>query len=195
MKKGVCICSIFLLLGSIFAEEPQSVVTQSSNVDLSLENENQKTFEKMQDCVFSTSPLNGQNYTISFIPYGQMLLVFPGYGATIRLSNQHFGFQIDGNMTHMNLGYFGRSKYLQISTSAVYYPFYFIGENSKVSRWNITCGIGCLHRFRFDTEIMLGPLSVGYQGEIFFFDAGISVYSWIDFPRFFGPLTKFGICF
>lgn len=144
------------------------------------------------------------------IPYSQFLLIFPGVGIAVRVPYQRFAAQFDANITYVNLGYFGSNTHFQSSLAMVYYPFYNKNSSSSPNGWNVTCGLGMIGKLGNETKFMWGPVSIGYQGEKLFLDVGISASDLVlvgrdrsnnnkpflfSYPRFFGPILKFGICF
>lgn len=123
----------------------------------------------------------GKEYTISLIPYLQLVFTpIPsfGYGESLRLNKNHVGLQLDCTSACNNedfVSVFGKMHYLQVSISGIYYPFY-TNNDSWLDKCYITCGVSKIRLKFFNKKnfFFLGPLSIGYQGKILFFDVGIS---------------------
>ncbi len=182
MKKGVIICLIFLLMGSIFAEEAQTIVAQNNGIALLTEN------NKIEKVIHTT------------IPYGQIVVVMPGAGFAHRIQKNYLGLQLDTNFT-VGLG----TTMASVSGSSIYYFNEKRNEGWSQGGWNITCGIG---GYLIDSHaVPFFPLSTGYQGDRFFFDTGFNIIGgrwglmgddWSEsHPIFFfpWPYLKFGLCF
>lgn len=68
---------------------------------------------------------------------------------------------------------FGPTHYIQGSSSAIYYPFYYMGNDSMMSKLNLTFGAAVNYELGDNDPRFMLPLSIGYQGEKLFFDIGI----------------------
>jgi hypothetical protein len=150
MKKGIIICSIFLLLGSIFAEETQPIVTQTSGIALLPES------KKIGDMTHTN------------IPYGQVVLIVPGAGMSHRIQKKHFGIELDANFVVVGL------PVVCFSGSSVYYFNAKRKEGWSQGGWNITCGVGG-YVVPSETIGPYFPVFAGYQGDQFFFDVGFNI--------------------
>lgn len=137
--------------------------------------------------------------TISLIPYLQVVfapLPLGGYGGSLRLNKNHVGLQLDCNTSNADFGLLGKCHYLQVSISGVYYPFY-TNNDSWLDKCNVTYGVSEIiysaHIYNKKKCFMLGPLSIGYQGKMLFFDVGISG---VDLHSLFSSEpVKIGCCF
>lgn len=166
-----------------------------SNYAFTQENNSSLPLEKNHHDIFlSKDKKIDEESNFSLICYSQAIAVWNngfcrsqlvplglGYGASLRFheTSQAFGLQLDGNEYTILL--FSATHYIQGSTSVIYYPFYYMGNDSIMSRFNLTFGTAVnyefernypITKFKGETRFML-PLSIGYQGKNLFFDIGI----------------------
>lgn len=178
MKKGIIISSIFLLLGSIFAEETQTIVTQSSGIALLPES------KKIGDVTHTN------------IPYGQIMLIYPGAGFSHRIQKKYLGLQLDASFVVVE------SPVVFGSSSFIYYFNAKRIENWYQGGWNIAFGAG---GYMIDSDEFgpCFPIFLGYQGDRGFFDVGLNIVSISlgfmgDPPHDYIvpiPSLKLGLCF
>lgn len=173
----------FILSHSVFA---QNTILQQDLEKISIDISSYQNMNMHKEC------------SISFIPYLQIVLAplpLDGHGGSLRLHKNHVALQLDCNTAKENYGFFGKFHYLQLSISGIYYPFY-KSNDSWLNKCNVTCGVSRIiySAKMYDKKkcFMLGPLAVGYQGKILFFDVGISA---VDLKSlFFYKDVKIGYC-